>query len=320
MTTQLSAILYAPNGLENVRRTIYHLQTQIGPRIELILVVPRGSHPGEVVFQPLTLQVLEVEPGISSALACSKAVRLASAPVIVFTEDHAFPEPGWAEMLTEAHEGDWYAVGPSVKNPNSQSLVSRADMLMNFLDQLQNPTGPSSTLMGHNTSYKKDVLASMTDDELVRMMRCEVLVHRQWGEQRCLHLAEACVQHVNVSKILPFLLHKIKGGVVFGGERCRGWPTWKRLVYILGAWAIPFLRIFKISRSLSALPTDQRSHYVACSGWLILALILHACGELLGYLGGPDLAEAFYQSYSQFEQRRWEMVRKADLTLRDVPI
>jgi hypothetical protein len=318
--TQLSAILYAPNGLASVRRTIAHLQSQDGPEVELVLAVPTGSLPEFPDFPPLCVRTLEVNPGTSTATAWSLAAQVASSPVVVFTEDHAFPDPGWAEALVQAHTNDWYAVGPSIENANSNSLLSRADMLVNFVDQYQRPEGPSSTLMGHNTSYKKAILLSMDVNDLAEALRCEILLHRKWGDRHCLHLPQACVRHVNISLPIPFAKHKVLGGVVFGGERCRHWPISRRLVYLCGSWAIPLLRAVKIGHALSSLPKEKRAPFLPALAWVGLALILHATGEALGYLVGPKLAEKTYPAYSQFEKHRWDMVRPEEVGLRDTTL
>jgi hypothetical protein len=185
-------------------------------------------------------------------------------------------------------------------------------MVMNFLDQLTNPEGPAPALMGHNTSYTKSVLDSLSDESLIRGLRCELLLHNNWGSQHCLHLPEARVRHINISKPLPFLLHKLFGGVVFGAERCARWSALKRAVYLTGSWAIPVLRLRRIMTRLSPLAPDRKARLLSCWSWLIPALLLHAFGEALGYLLGPSASPTFYKLYSQFEQRRWDMVCEED--------
>ena len=313
MSCQLSAILYAPFGLPSVRKTISHLQAQAGVEIELILLQPEGSPAPAEDFAPLTLQSVEVPGGLSTAESWALGVKSAGAPVVVFTEDHCFPEPGWAKALVEAHRMErWYAVGPSAENANDSTRISRADMLMNFLDQLTNPAGPASALMGHNTSYKKPVLDALSDEVLVRGLRCEILLHSSWGPEHCLHLPEARVRHINLSKPLPFLLHKLFGGVIFGAERCARWSVLKRVVYLGGSWAIPALRLQRILTRLSPMLPNRRARLLSAWPWLVPALLLHAFGEAMGYLLGPSASPVFYKFYCQFEQKRWDMVCEED--------
>ncbi len=310
---QISAILYAPLGLLSVRKTISHLQSQSGVEIELVLLQPEGSPEPAEDLAPLTVQAVSVPRGLTTAECWALGVKMARSPVVVFTEDHCFPEPGWAEALVEAHrEEKWYAVGPAAENANDSTLLSRADMLMSFLDPLTNPEGPAPALMGHNTSYKKSVLEALPVETLISGLRCELLLHSSWGPDRCLHLPDARVRHVNISKPLPFLLHKFTGGVVFGAERCARWSALKRAVYLGGSCAIPALRLQRILTRLSPLGPARKNHLRASWPWLIPALILHAAGEALGYLLGPAVSPPFYRFYSRFEQRRWDMVSDRD--------
>ena len=313
LNCQLSAILYAPFGLPTVRKTISHLQAQAEVAIELVLIQPEGSPYPEEDFAPLILRSVEVPNGLTTAQCWALGVKSAGAPIVVFTEDHCFPEPGWAKALVEAHrEERWYAVGPAAENANDSTRISRADMLMNFLDQLTNPEGPAPALMGHNTSYKKSVLETLSDEMLVSGLRCEIVMHQSWGPEHCLHLPGARVRHINLSKPLPFLLHKLFGGVVFGSERCARWSVPKRAVYLAGSWAIPALRLQRILTRLTSLAPNRKTRLLSAWPWLIPALLLHASGEALGYLLGPSASPAFYKFYCQFEQRRWDMVCEND--------
>jgi hypothetical protein len=59
-------------------------------------------------------------------------VRAASAPIVVFCEDHAFPDPTWAEALIVAHRRPYAAVGPVVRNANPSTVISGADCLIGY--------------------------------------------------------------------------------------------------------------------------------------------------------------------------------------------
>ena len=74
--------------------------------------------------------------------------------MVVLSEDHSFPEAGWAEALIEAHRGPWSVVGPVVRNANPDSLISWADFLLGYGTWLDPaPGGEISQLPGHNSSY-----------------------------------------------------------------------------------------------------------------------------------------------------------------------
>ncbi|MCL6546490.1 MAG: hypothetical protein K6T61_14805, partial [Bryobacteraceae bacterium] len=86
-------------------------------------------------------------------------MRAASAPLVVMTEDHSLPEPGWAAALLEAHREHRAAVGPAIVNGNPESLLSWANVVIEYgewLDPVQ--SRPVQHLPGHNTCYRRDVL------------------------------------------------------------------------------------------------------------------------------------------------------------------
>jgi Glycosyl transferase family 2 len=69
----------------------------------------------------LQFRVVEVGTINSTARARATGVRHASAPVVALTEDHAYPAPGWAEALINAHKEGWAAVGPVMANANREA-------------------------------------------------------------------------------------------------------------------------------------------------------------------------------------------------------
>ena len=91
-------------------------------------------------------------------------MREASAPIVVFTEDHCFPEPEWAAALLARHAEPWAAVGPVLRNANPETTVSWADLLIAYGPWLApGVAGPKDHLPGHNSSYKTSVLREYGD-------------------------------------------------------------------------------------------------------------------------------------------------------------
>ncbi len=56
----------------------------------------------------------------------------ASAPVVALVEDHAYPAPGWAEGIIDAHKNGWAAVGPVMANANPHGLMSWVNLLIEY--------------------------------------------------------------------------------------------------------------------------------------------------------------------------------------------
>lgn len=292
---ELSVILVTPDSYATVRTTIrYLLRQQARDRMELILVVPREQElrpDTEELSGFLACQIVEVGPIQSIAYANTAGVRRARAPVVVLAEDHAYPGPGWAEALLKAHQAEWAAVGPVVRNANPRSVVSWADLLIAYAPWLYpGRAGHRDHLPGHNSSYKRDVLLGYGQD-LEAMLEAESVLHwdlRQKGYQ--LHLEpEAQIAHLNFGRLSSWLQAQFYSGRVFAASRARPWNAGRRVVYALASPLIPFVRMNRIvgetrqSGSWNKVPRGVLP-------MLLLGLFVSALGELIGYCAGPGQA------------------------------
>ena len=104
----LSVVVVFARRFAVLRRTLAHLRAQtIAGRIELIIVAPSRQAMREL--QPRdSAGVHSVKSEIAGEIvnvdkAGARGVAAASAPVIAFIEDHAFPAPNWAETIVESH-------------------------------------------------------------------------------------------------------------------------------------------------------------------------------------------------------------------------
>lgn len=294
-TPDLSVILVTPDSYATVRTTIrYLLRQQARDRMELVLITPREQDlrpDAEELSGFLSYQVVEVGWIQSIAYANGAGVRRARAPIVVLAEDHAFPAPGWAEALLKAHQGEWAAVGPVVRNANPRSIVSWADLLIAYAPWLYpGRAGRPDHLPGHNSSYKKDILLAYGPD-LEAMLEAESVLHwdlRQKGYQ--LHLEPAAqVAHLNFGRLSSWLQAQFYSGRVFAASRGRSWNAGRRVLYALASPLIPFVRMNRIveqtreSGSWSRVPNGVLP-------MLLLGLFVSALGELTGYCAGPGQA------------------------------
>ena len=121
----MSVIITTPDSYDTIRPLVRALRAQTArDSLELVIVAPsaaaiRGGIADLRDFRSWRI----VELGILRTVAQAKAagIRCATAPVVVLTEDHCFPDPHWAQALIDAHRGDWAAVGPAMENANPQS-------------------------------------------------------------------------------------------------------------------------------------------------------------------------------------------------------
>ena len=197
----------------------YLHRQSIRSRIELFLAGPSASafdlkEPHLQGFH--SVRVLETKPQKSVTWARVEAIRQASARIVVPGEDHCYPEPEWAEKLVAAFEEspNRGAVGPVVANANPRSLLSWANYYACFGHWSPgHPGGPDRQGPWHNTAYRKDLLLAF-GQELPTLFAMEGLLQedlRRQGYEVYISL-EVRAQHINISRLVPYLHHGFLGG------------------------------------------------------------------------------------------------------------
>lgn len=312
----LSVVLATVDRYRRVRRTIGHLEAQtIRSRLEIVLVAPSieslqlEQDPGGVFCDFKILEVGEIE---SLSKVKAEAVEACSADLVVFAEDHSWPEPGWAEAIVEAHQQGYAVVGPRILNANPDSALSCANYLACFGSWSKaGPTGEVTQTPWHNTSYRREHLVRL-GSELPRLLEVESLLQERLRQQGChlFLLEEASTYHFNISRFRSWILQAYWGGKLFAGARWKEkrWSPLHRLIYILGAPLIPLVRLQRL------LPILRRREDVGPSplglySTLMLSFVIHAIGEASGYAFGAGCAS---EHYLEFEAHRLEALNRRD--------
>ena len=288
---RLSAAILTRAGFASIRRTVGYIATQdIASSIELIIVVPDASRldlDEGAVSALHSVQVVEADAGRDSGKARAAAVRAARAPIIVFTEDHCFPQPGWAAALLDAHRGPWAGVGPVVHNANPQKSISWADLLMGYGPWLApGKSGEREHLPGHNSSYKCEVLRAL-GDELPVLMESETPL--QWrlraSGQRLYLEAAAEVAHTNFDQWSTWLRVAFHSGRVFASTRALEWTRLRRALFALASPLIPMVRFQRHVRHgvEAGLPIWRMLRVVPT---LAVGLLIDGVGQGTGMLFG----------------------------------
>ena len=291
-TPAVSVVLIVPGHYASINATLARLKAQtIQDQIELVLATSsreRLGLPDSVADGFWGLQVVEVGPIHSSARARAAAVRVAHAPVVAFAEDHSRPAPDWAEALLSAHAGSRAAVGPSVGNGNPNSLLSWANLLIDYAPWLHPaPGGPAEHLPGHNGSYKRDVLLSL-GPRLEELLEAESILHwhlRTAGHELYIE-PRARTDHLNYVRMADTIALRFGVGRAFAAARAAGWSRARRLVYAASAPLIPLVRLRRTVAELR-LPGRPRHLLPRVLPLLCVGLAIDAAGQLVGYAAGP---------------------------------
>lgn len=305
----MSVVLITPDCYATISETIRHLRAQkVCGSFEIIIAAPSASTlelDSSELLDFLRYKVVEVGSISSTARARAAGVREASAPIVAFAEDHAYPAPGWAEALINRHREGWAAVGPVITNANPHSITSWANLLIEYSQWLAPAQGGERQhLPGHNCSYKREILLEY-GERLEAMMDAESILHwnlRSRGHRLYLE-AEALTLHQNFSAQSPSLRLRFNGGRLFAAARARHWPTWRRALFACAWPLIPAVRCLRITRELLA-PGRPRRLLPRLLPALIVGLVFDGAGEMAGYACGPGRAMATL-SDMEFHRERY---------------
>ena len=284
------------------------LSQEVAERLEILLfdlapdeppAIPGSDHPA--------VRIVRLPPDPLFSIAKARGVRMASAPVVAFLEEHCRAYPGWARALIEAHRGPWAAVGAEVHNGNPGSAISRVVALMNYHPWLPPaPRAEFDMLPGHNASFKRDVLLGY-GDRLEALLRAEIVLHRRLHEDghRLLLEPTARFEHINESSLPSiargyFLFHRC-----YGPMRAQdlGWSAARRLFYAAATPAIPFYFMVKLCRTLARRRPELLAPALAATPRILAAQLASATGQAVGLLFGRADAEARFSLYEMNEYR-----------------
>jgi GT2 family glycosyltransferase len=298
----MSVIIITPDRYETVRETMKHLRAQTArDRLEIVIVAPSANTLG-LESSELNgfcgFRVVEIGGVRSLGQAWAAGVRHASAPVVIYAEDHTFPDPRWAEALIDAHRQPWAMVGPVMGNANPDSLVSWANFFTAY-GRWAEPAeaGEIDDVPPHNSACKRVVLLDY-GPELEAMLEVETLLHRDLRAKGYRFYLEpaARTHHVNFTMVSPLLRAEFNYGRLFAAARAAHWSLLRRLIYGGGAPLIPLVRLGRIRREIrrTRLP---RHVLLGMLPALLIGLVSSAAGEMFGYALGAGNAP----------QGKWEL-------------
>ena len=308
----LSVVVPAPDHIGGVLRTARAIAAQdIAAQIELVVVArsPDGGVPAQVAAPLHSVRVVPMPDWTTMTAARVRGVERARAPIVALGEDHCFPSPGWARALLAVHQGPWAAVGPAFLNANPASLVSWANLAIEYGPWLAPvEAGATDHVPGHNSSYKRDVLLGY-GDRLEEMLEAESILH--WDLRRrgsAVAMApEATTRHENFSRLGPSFALRFGGGRLFAACRAAQWPLWRRAAFALASPAIPLVRALRTHGHLRRV-AEARGRF-GLRPLVFFLLAVDAIGECAGYLlGAGDQARRL----SDIEYDRPRFLNAAD--------
>jgi len=262
-------------------------------------LLPGSDHPA--------VRRIEMPPDTLFSAAKARGILEASAPVVVFFEEHCRARAGWAAALIAAHRGPWAAVGAEVHIGNPAVPLSRILSILNYHPWLAPaPRAEHAMLPGHNSSFKRDVLLSYGTG-LEDLLRAEIVLHSRLhadGHRMLLEPA-AKFEHINEGTLASASRGRFLWNRCYGPMRARafGWPLARRIVYVLATPLVPFYTLAILTRRLSRLRPDLLRPTLAAAPQILAVQLAAACGQALGLLFGIGDAEARFSLYEMNEYR-----------------
>ena len=315
-TPELSIIIVTADGYEPIRKAVRALTAQtVCDRLELVIVCPSKVSLGLIDAEVAGLHsvcVHEMGEVTNAAAARAAAVGGARAPVVAFCEDHAFPEPGWAEALIKAHQQPWAAVGPAFINANP-GVLSWMAIVMHYgrwVDPVAG--GVIDDVPGHNSSWKRPLLLEYGTGLGAMLSAPTVLNWDLHAKGHQLYLEpSAKVRHMQISRLLPFLAEHINVARMFPAQRSADWPWYWRLFYVAG---MPYLMAQTLCVWLGHIRRIGCERELLVRGWPLVLFFLgvHGCGEIMGYALGMGRAQ---ENILVFDTRRIRYVNRRDREL-----
>lgn len=313
----MSVIITTGMGYESIRTTIKYLRRQtVKESLEVIIISPaiEWAAAVEAEFRDFYGTIL-IEADLDTGLydAWVTAVRRSSAPVVAFGENHAFPEPEWAEALIEAHKGPWAAVGCVIKNINPDSVNSWAQLYMTY-GRYTEPveSGEINDLPGHNTSYKRSILTDYGDELRFMLIRTNIMHMDLRARGYRLYMEnKAGTNHVNVSKTSSILFDLFCNGQLYTAALAH-YKRWSISERILHSLLEPLIILKHFRGTLQSIRrAGQWNQLIPAALPIILAgLSAHLLGKLRGYVIGFGNAQ---QKTNSFEFYRFKHITEQDI-------
>lgn len=310
MQPELSVILVVGERRDRVVPALASVLAQdVIERLEILLLdlgagdplpVPGSDHPA--------VRRIKLPPDTLFSSAKARAIRMASAPVVVFLEEHCRTHPGWAQALIEAHRGPWAGVGAEVHNGNPEVGLSRTIQVLNYLWWLPPaPRAEFDMLPGHNSSFKRDLLLAY-GDELEELLRAEIVLHsrlRRDGHRLLLEPA-AKFSHINESSLGSAFRGRFLFNRCYGPARAKafGWSLGRRLFYAAALPVFPFYTLTRLLQYAVRRRPERLGRVIAGTPLLLAVQLASAAGHSLGLLFGTGDAEARFSRFEMNEYRR----------------
>ena len=313
----MTVIITTVSGGGSMRVEIEHLKKQtVAADLEIIILGPPGAWPDGMEenlggFYGHEIMDVDLDNGLYDAWV--GAIKKARAPIVAFGENHAFPEPEWAEAVIEAHNGPWDGVGCVFKNANPGTANSWAQLYMTYGQYTEPITaGEVNDLPGHNGSYKRAALLEYGDRLGALLVRANILHMDLKRKGRRLYVEDrAAVSHVNVSKTPSIILDLFYNGWLYTAALA-DYKGLSRAGRLKGIIMEPPIIAKHFLGTLGCMRRAGKSKELLPRTLPIITagLVSHMAGKIWGYIAGHGNAQRYINAY---EFDRYGYITREDI-------
>lgn len=262
----------------------------IADRVELVLVTTSADElraRTRALSGLHSIQVVETASIDSLSPARGIGVRRAKAPFVFIGETHAYPDPNLAASSVEALSGEWSVVVPGFRNANPETGLSRAGFLSDYGAWLQGlPAGGIERTPSYNAAFRRSVLLEFGDRlEHAITFGDELFLGLKARGHRAYFDPTIAIEHVNLSRLGPWMHERFLAGVLIGGYRSQRWPWSRRIAYAAATPLIPFVILSRMWSGVREAGRTQRLPS-GTTPMIVLGAFVKAAGEFRGYLAG----------------------------------
>ena len=294
----VAALIATDDDFEVCRRTLEYLAQQtVVDQMEMTIVCPsieRLNPDLDLLSRFGSHRIVEVAGLLTTGHFLAAGILAATAPYVMYFEEHNFPPPETLERALAVLEGtDRVALGFAIV-PANPGPVAWAHLYLQF-GQVVAPiaSGEVDRLGGHHAIYRRDALirygAALPD-----LMSNEAILHedlRRRGTQMYV-LGDVAIPHVQVSDLSSLVKHDFIVQRIYGETRANffGWSPLHRAVYVLGT---PLIAPLRIARAYRHVRRSGRGiqFFLRILPALTLAALAGAAGEALGYVVGAGKSD-----------------------------
>lgn len=317
-TPDLSVVVVTAGMYKNIRRTIGHLRSQtIRHRIEILVVAANedclaDQDEAELIGFGSVQRVFTGQSIRNVDKASAFGVHRALAGLVALIEDHAYPEPDWAEKVLASHaSGDFAVVGSTVTNANPKSMLSWTNLLIAY-GPWTAPSfkGEKDALPGHNVTYRRQALLQYGERLGEKLTRIGGLLEDLQEQGNRFYLSDGRLAHANPSRLLPTISLRFNAGRLYGWTRARQgeWTPLHKVLYVVGGPLIPLIRYKRLKAELFG--RGRRAELLPrVLPALFFGLVLDGLGQMAGYALGPGAAP---EILATFEMDRMDHLTSSD--------